>query len=93
MVYALVYRCFRICLDWTEFHAQLTILKTIFCKNGYPENFIDKCFKKFLDNIHHVKEKAPTVQRKHILLVLPYLEVISLQNRTKLQQAFKGVAN
>ena len=58
-----------------------------------PESFIDKCFKKFLDNIHLVKEKVPTVERKHLLLVLPYLGVISLQTRTKLQQALKVVLN
>ena len=62
-------------------------------KNDYPENFIDKCFKKFLDNIHVVKEKVPTVERKCLLLSLLYLGVISLQTRTKLQQAFKGVLN
>ena len=50
-------------------------------------------FKKFLDNIHLVKEKVPTVERKCLLLVLPYLGVISLQTRTKLQQALKGVLN
>ena len=68
-------------------------MKKIFRKNGYPENFINKCFKKFLDNIHLVKEKVPTVERKRLLLVLPYLRVISLQTRTKLQQAIKGVLN
>ena len=68
MVYTLVYRCFRICSDWKKFHAELTFLKTIFPKNGYPENFIDKCFKKFLDNIHLVKEEVPTVERKRLLL-------------------------
>ena len=26
-------------------------------ENNYPENFIDKCFKKFLDDIHLVKKK------------------------------------
>ena len=88
MVYTLVYRCFRICSDWKKFHAELTFLKTIFCRNGYPENFID-----VLDNIHLVKEKVPTVERKRLLLVLPYLGVISLQTRTKLQQAIKGVLN
>ena len=62
MVYTLGYRCFRICSDWTKFHAELTFLKKIFRKNGYPENFIDKCFKKFLDNIHLVKEKVLAVQ-------------------------------
>ena len=93
MVYTLVYRCFRICSDWTKFHAELTFLKKTFRKNGYPKNFIDKCFKKFLDNIHLVKEKVPTVERKRLLLVFPYLGVISLQTRTKLQQTLKGVLN
>ena len=39
-------------------------LKEIFCKNGYPENFIDKYFKKFLNNIHLVKENVPIVGKK-----------------------------
>ena len=68
-------------------------MKKIFPKNGYPESFIDKCFKKFLDNIHLVKEKVPTVERKRLLLVLPYLGMISLQTRPKLQQVLKGVLN
>ena len=92
-VYTLVYRCFRMCSDQTKFHAQSTFLKRIFRKNDYPENFIDKCYKMSVDNIHLVKEKVPTVERKHLLLGLLYLRVISLQARTKLQQAFKDVLN
>ena len=65
----------------------------IFRKNGSPKNFIDKCFKRFLDNIRLVKEKVPTMERTRLLLALPYLGVISLQTRTKLQQAIKGVLN
>ena len=64
MVYTLVYRCFCICLNWAEFHTELTCLRVIFCKNGYPENFIDKCFKLFLNGIHLVKENVPTVGKK-----------------------------
>ena len=93
MIYTLVYRCFYISSNWTQFHTQLTFLKGIFRKNGYPENFIDKCFKKFLNNVHLVKENVPTVEKKHLLLVLPYLGIISLQTRTKLKQALKGVLN
>ena len=93
MVYTLVYRCFRISSDWKKFHLELTFLKKIFRKNGYPENFINKCFKKFLDNLHLVKENTPTVERKRLLLVLPYFGVISLQTRTKCQQVIKGVSN
>ena len=47
----------------------------------------------FLINIHLVKENVPTVKKKRLLLVLPYLGIISLQTRTKLQQALKGVLN
>ena len=90
MVYTLVYRCFRISPNWTQFHTELTFLKGIFRKNGYPENFADKCFKKFLNNVHLVKENVPT---KRLLLVLPCLGIISLQTRTKLQQALKCVLN
>ena len=68
-------------------------MKRIFRKNGYPENFIDKCFKKFLDNILFVKVNVPTVEEKRLVLVLPFLGVLSLQTRSKLQQAFKGVLN
>ena len=39
MVYTLVYRCFRISSNWTQFHTELTFLKGIFRKNGYPESF------------------------------------------------------
>ena len=93
MVYTLVYRCFRISSNWTQFHTELTFLKGIFPKNGYPDNFIDKCFKKFLNNVHLVKENVPTVEKKRLLLVLPHLGIISFQTRTKLQQALKGVLN
>ena len=78
MVCTLVYRCFRICSDCTQFHTELTFLKGIFQKNGYPGNFIDKCFKKFLNNIHLVKENVPTVEKKRMLLVLPYLGIIDV---------------
>ena len=75
MVYTLVYRCFRI---FILFHTELTFLKEIFQINGYPENFIDKCFKKFLNNIHLIKENVPTVKKNRLLLALPYLGILSL---------------
>ena len=58
MVYTLVYRYFPI---WSN--TELTFLKEIFRKNGYPESFIDKCFKKFLNNIHLGTENVPTVKK------------------------------
>ena len=89
----MVYRCFGICSDWEKFDAELTFLKKIFRKNSYPENFIYKCFKKFVENIHLVKEKVTTVERKRLLLFLSYLGVTFLQTKTELQQAIKDVLN
>ena len=71
MVYTLIFRFFLICSKWAQFHTDLTFLKEILCKNDYPENFIEKCFEKFLNNIHLVKESVPTVEKKRLLLVLP----------------------
>ena len=49
--------------------------------------------KLFLNRIHILKEKVPTVEKKPLRLVLPYLGTISLQTRTKLQKSIKGVLN
>ena len=47
----------------------------------------------FLNRIHILKDKVPTVEKKPLQLVLPYLGSISLQTRTKLQKSIKGVLN
>ena len=38
--------------------------------------------KKFMDNIHVVKETTLTVEKKPLVPVIPYLGSISLQTRT-----------
>ena len=92
-VYTLAYRCFRICSSWIKLHNELVCLKETFLKNGCPEDFINKCFKKFLDNMHIVKETTLTVEKKSLVLVLPYLGSISLQTRTKLKKSLKNILN
>ena len=69
----------------------MKLLREVFQKNGYPENFRGRCFKLFLNRIHILKEKVTTVEKKPLRLALPYLGTISMQNRTKLQKSIKGV--
>ena len=45
LIYTFVNRCFRICSSRSMFHQQLKLLREIFQKNGYLENFIDRCLK------------------------------------------------
>ena len=93
MIYTLVNRCFRMRCSWPMLHQQLILLREICQKNGYPENFIDRCFKLFLNGIRILREKVPIIAKKPLRLVLLYLGTISLQTRTKLQKSIKGVLN
>ena len=45
----------------------------VFKSNSYPENFMNNCFKTFLDNKHRIQEKVITVPKKPLFLILPYL--------------------
>ena len=74
-------------------HNELVCLKETFLRNGYPEDFINKCFKNFLDNIDIVKETTLTIEKKSLILVLPYPGSISLQTRTKLKKSLKNILN
>ena len=93
LLYTLLYRCFRICSDWTKFHLELVKLTDVFKNNGYPENFINNCFKVFLDNKYRIQEKVIIVPKKTLFLALPYLGPLSLQTRTKLRKSLKGILN
>ena len=93
MMYTLVYCCFKICSDWAKFHEELNFLKQIFLKNGYPQSFIDNCFKTFLDKLFIKSPEISTVEKKTLILSLPYLGNISLQKRTKLKKSFRGKLN
>ena len=85
IIYTLINRRFRIWSSWSMFHQQLTLLREIFQKNDYAENFIDICFKLFLNRFHILREKVLPVEKKPLRLVL-YLGSISLRTRTKLQK-------
>ena len=46
-----------------------------------------------MDNIHAVKETTLTVEKKSLVLVIPYLGSISLQARNKLKNSLKDILN
>ena len=83
MVYTLAYRCFQICSGWTKFNQELRFLKGVFLKNGYPSGFIDSCFKKVIDNVLTESPVKLTVEKRLLLLHLPFLGDIFFQLRAK----------
>ena len=64
MVDDLAYRCFKICSDWTRFHEELSFLKQVFLKNGYPLSFIGNCFKTFVDKLFVKRPQLIAVEKK-----------------------------
>ena len=84
-VYTLPCRSLGICSSWTKLHNELVHLKEIFLKNCSPEDFMNKCFKNIMVNIHVVKETTLTVEKNSLVLVLAYLGSISLQTRASLK--------
>ena len=92
-VQRLVYRCFWICSSRTKLQIELMFQDPIFL-NGYPEIFINKCFKRFMDNIHVVKKTTLTVENKTLALVFLFFGSISwLQTRSKLKKLLKSILN
>ena len=57
------------------------------------KKFLNKWFKRLMDNIHVVKETTPTAEKESFILVFPYLGKISLQTRTKLKKSLKVILN
>ena len=66
-VYTLVYGYFQICSSWTKLPTELPFLKLIFLENGHPENVINRCFKRFMDSMHVLKETTLTVESKPLV--------------------------
>ena len=61
MILSLLYRCFHLCSDLTKFQHEVTELKSIFRKNGYPNKIVDFCIRNFLNKHFQPREAVTTV--------------------------------
>ena len=80
-------RFFEICSSMENFHIEVELLKSIFKCNNYPVNVMDQCVKKFLDKLYVPKQIVPTVPKKELLVVLPYVGTFSLNLRKRLHKS------
>ena len=69
--------------DWTKFHIELVKLVDVFKKNSYNENFINGYFNNKYFLMTNILKNL-TLFKKPLFLVLPYLELSSIQVTTKL---------
>ena len=72
--------------DFLKFHHEFDKLKSIVSKNAYPQKFIDKCIQKFLYNMFIQRLQIPTVPKKELIIILPYLGKMSQTVKTRLRK-------
>ena len=92
LIMSLLFRCFSLCSDFVNSHHEINILKSILYKNSYPRDIVDKCIKEFLDRVLTRKAVASTAPKKDLMIVLPYLDKLLLQIRTRINCAIKVLA-
>ena len=82
-----MFQFFIICSSMENFQIEIELLRSIFKSNNYPVNITDQCFKKFLDKLSVPKQIVPTVPKREVLVVLPYLGTFPLNLRKRLYKS------
>ena len=86
----LLHRYFNITSSYEKFRNEINALKQNFNFNGYPIQFIDRCIKQFLQKLHVIKAIQDTVNRKQVLIILPFLGAQSFLIRKRLQSCIRN---
>ena len=88
LVHTLLFRFFKVCSSMENFHIEVEYLRSIFKCSSYLVNIIDQCIEKFLDKLYVPKQIVPTVPRRELLVVLPFLGTFPLNLRKRLYKSF-----
>ena len=79
LMQTLLFRSFHLASSLSKFHIEVTFLKEVLSRNGYPFKIIDRCIKIFLDKQYKSEDcKVSNVPQKKINIVLPFVS----QNQT-----------
>lgn len=88
LVSTLLYRAYSISSNYQCLHKEIENLKMIFSRNGYPMKFVDKCIFNFFNKIYEKKQPSPTVPKKEIMIILPYLGTTSWRIKNEIKRSF-----
>ena len=90
LLYTLLDRYFKICSSFHYFHAEAVKLKTFLLNNGYPEAFIDRCTRTFLQRIFAPANSnsnatdSNVTDKNTVYFSIPFTGKHALQLRTQL---------
>ena len=71
-------------VDWGKFHEEVKFLSETFRKNQYPQFFIDRCIKLFLDRKMNSDTDAE-VEKEKLIISLPFVGKYSNDLKKKLK--------
>ena len=80
----------QLVLGFCEIPSWNNMLKSIFYKNSYLRDFVDRCIKELLDWVLTPKIVISTVPKKDLMLVLPYLGKLPMQVHTRIDCVMKN---
>ena len=75
---------YHIASSFKIFDIDLFSLENKFIRNGFPLSLIDDATGNFPNNQYSIKDKALTVPKRAVIIILPFLEPISYYVRRKL---------
>ena len=81
--YTPLFQFFKIYSSMENFHREVEHLRSIFKCNNYLAIITDQCTKKFLDKLYVSKQSKPTVPKKQLIIVIPFLGKCSTNLRTR----------
>ena len=90
LVNTLIFRCFKICSSYEKLHNEIVYLKEIFKRSKYPNGFVDLCIKKFFYKLYITKKIYQTVEKKQLLITLPFLGHLSFETRNRLNSCIRN---
>ena len=84
LITCLLFRIFILTVDWRKFHEEVKFLSDTFRKNQYPQHFIDRCIKLFLDKKLN-PDTGTEVEKKELTVSLPFVGKYSNDLKRKLK--------
>ena len=91
LVATLLHRAYMVNSSLSGLHEEVTRLKEILKKNGYPQNFLDRCIFRFFNKLHETKPTVTTVPKKEVRIILPFLGTTSLSVKNSLKKLYKEI--
>ena len=75
---------------YEKLHNEIVYLKEIFQHNRYCNDFVDLCIRNFFDKLYITKKIYQIVEKKQLLIILPFLGHLYFETRSRLNSLIRN---